>query len=77
MSGKRESNKERRETRLCLAASNSFYLGPDLDLDIDPDLDLDHDPDLGTDFDPDLVHFQFWSFCILAILYFGHLVFWS
>ena len=43
-------------TRLCLAASNSFYLGPDLDIDLDPDLDLDLDPDLG----PNLGHFQFW-----------------
>ena len=33
---------QRKRTRLCLAASNSFYLGPDLDLDPDPDPDLGH-----------------------------------
>ena len=53
--------------------SNSFYIGPDLDIDLNPDLDLDHD----LDHDPDLGHFQFWSFCILVILYYGNFVFWS
>ena len=66
-------SEERQITRLCFAASNSFYLGPDfdpdldldidIDLDLDPylDLDLDNDPDLGPDFDndPDLGHFVF------------------
>ena len=71
-----------RRTRLCLAASNSFYLGPDLDPDLDLDLDLDPDPDLDLDLDPDLDpdpnlgHFQFWSFSILVIFCFGNFLLW-
>ena len=44
----------KKRTRLCLATSNSFYLGPDLDPDPDIDIDIDPDPDPDLDLDPDL-----------------------
>ena len=52
--GQKQKTEGKKKTRLCLAASNSFCLGPDLDPYLDLDLDPYLDPYLDLDHDPDL-----------------------